>query len=470
MAESVDLCARYKFHKQKIYYTFSSMRHYCEELKEKNYKVHYEKFDPEKKSKYFSMLSAYIKKHKVTQISLFEPADLFMSEALRKFTKKEEVELVLLKSPMFIRDSEWFAGYMKGKKKPFMKSFYETIRKESGILMDPNGKAMGGKFSFDSDNRKKLPKDVEVPKVSSIKVDELDREVAELVKSNFQKHPGQLEDLWIPTTREEAKKRWNNFKRNKLKNFGDYQDALKADDSFLFHSLISPSVNAGHLLVEELVADVEKELQNGNIPINSAEGFIRQIIGWREFVHLVYENYNEELYKGNFFKHKRKMKKSWYDGSLGIPPLDNAIKQADRFGYCHHIERLMVLANFMNLSGIEPKEVYDWFMEMFIDSADWVMAANVFGMGLMSDGGIFATKPYISGSNYICKMSHYKKGEWCDVWDGLYWRFVENNFKYLTNNPRLAMTVRTLDKMKPERKEKIYSAADKFLEEHTYID
>ena len=124
----------------------------------------------------------------------------------------------------------------------------------------------------------------------------------------------------------------------------------------------------------------------------------------------------------------------------------------------------------MNLSGIEPKEVYKWFMEMFIDSADWVMAANVFGMGLMSDGGIFATKPYISGSNYICKMSHYKKGEWCDVWDGLYWRFVENNFKYLTNNPRLAMTVRTLEKMKPERKAKIYAAADKFLEEHTHTD
>ena len=193
-------------------------------------------------------------------------------------------------------------------------------------------------------------KEIVVPKVSSVKTDEIDKEVAKLVKLHFKKHPGQLEDLWIPTSRSEAKKRWNNFKRNKLSNFGDFQDALKEDDSFLFHSLVSPSVNAGHLLVEELVADVEKEYNKGNIPINSAEGFIRQIIGWREFVHLIYENYTEQLYTSNFFKHKRKMKKSWYDGSLGIPALDNAIKQADRYGYCHHIERLMVLANFMNLS------------------------------------------------------------------------------------------------------------------------
>ena len=212
------------------------MRHYSEELKDKKFKVHYQKFDPKKNSKYFEYLRIFVKKNKVSEISLFEPADLFVTKALAKFCKNEGIQVEMIKSPMFIRDSEWFKNYMQGKKKPFMKSFYESIRKESGIMMDSEGKPIGGKFSFDSDNRKKLPKEIVVPKVSSVKTDEIDKEVAKLVKLHFKKHPGQLEDLWIPTSRSEAKKRWNNFKRNKLSNFGDFQDALKEDDSFLSFS------------------------------------------------------------------------------------------------------------------------------------------------------------------------------------------------------------------------------------------
>ena len=279
MCESVDLCTRYKFHKQKIYYTFSSMRHYSEELAEKDFTVHYSDFAKSPKKSFFSQLKDFTKKNKVKEISVFQPADIFMTEALNDFAKKEKIDLSFIESPMFIRDSKWFAEYMKGKKKPFMKSFYETIRKESGVLMDASGSPIGGKFSYDADNRKKLPKDVEVPKVVKIAVDKIDEDVAALVNKTFKNHPGQLDDLWIPTTRKEAKKRWSHFKRYKLQSFGDYQDALKADDSFLFHSLVSPSINAGHLLVDELVADVEKELAEGNIPLNSAEGFIRQVIG-----------------------------------------------------------------------------------------------------------------------------------------------------------------------------------------------
>jgi len=181
----------------------------------------------------------------------------------------------------------------------------------------------------------------------------------------------------------------------------------------------------------------------------------------------IYKNYEDELLNKNFFKHKRKMKNTWYTGSTNIPPLDHSIKNCLQFGYVHHIERLMVLANIMNLSEIEPMEVYRWFMEMFVDSSDWVMAPNVMGMGLFSDGGIFATKPYICGSSYILKMSDFKRGGWCEVMDGLYWRFIDKNRNFFSKNYRLAMMVKVFDKMDKVRKAKILNLADDFIKKNT---
>ena len=181
----------------------------------------------------------------------------------------------------------------------------------------------------------------------------------------------------------------------------------------------------------------------------------------------IYQNYDQRLDKTNFFNHKRKMKKSWYDGSTGLDPLDHAINNAKNYGWSHHIERLMILANIMNLCEINPKQVYKWFMEMFVDSSDWVMAPNVYGMGLFSDGGIFATKPYICGSSYFLKMMHFKKGPWCDVMDGLYWKFIDRHKKFFLKNPRLAMMVRVSEKMNKDRKTRIFKAANNFIKENT---
>ena len=181
----------------------------------------------------------------------------------------------------------------------------------------------------------------------------------------------------------------------------------------------------------------------------------------------IYQNYDERLENTNFFNHKRKMKTSWYDGSTGLDPLDHAINNASKYGWSHHIERLMILANIMNLCEINPKQVYKWFMEMFVDSSDWVMSPNVYGMGLFSDGGIFATKPYICGSSYFLKMMHFKKGPWCDIMDGLYWRFIDRHKKFFLKNPRLAMMVRVSEKMNKERKIRIFKAANNFIKENT---
>tara|TARA_Y100001970_G_C14089168_1_gene779025 strand:- start:495 stop:1175 length:681 start_codon:yes stop_codon:yes gene_type:complete len=222
-------------------------------------------------------------------------------------------------------------------------------------------------------------------------------------------------------------------------------------------------MNIGLITPGEIINKVLKAHQKYNYPLNSLEGFIRQIIGWREFIRGIYHNYDKEENSSNFWGHKRKLKKCWYDGSTGILPVDDAIKKTLRLGYNHHIERLMVLSNFMLLCEIDPRDVYRWFMEMYVDSSEWVMGPNVYGMGQFSDGGIFATKPYISGSNYILKMSDYKKGEWCKFWDGLYWNFIYKKRNFYKKNARMGFMVSTLEKMDNSKRKNHFENAKEFL-------
>ena len=257
------------------------------------------------------------------------------------------------------------------------------------------------------------------------------------------------------------------FLKEKLEFFGDFEDAVDKRDNVLFHSALSPYINLGLITPGEIILKIKKIAPN---KINSYEGYIRQIIGWREFIRGIYQNYDKKLANNNFFNHSRRMKDSWYDGSTGLEPLDFSIKNSLNFGWSHHIERLMILCNIMNLCEIKPKEVFTWFMQMFVDSSDWVMSPNVYGMGLFSDGGIFATKPYICGSAYFLKMMDFKRGHWCDIMDGLYWSFISKNKDFFLQNPRLSMMVRILNKLNPERKEKIFLAAENFKKENTYVN
>ena len=270
----------------------------------------------------------------------------------------------------------------------------------------------------------------------------------------------------MPADRKTALKFLDNFLLTKFSLFGDYEDALSSEHDFLFHSALSPILNLGLITPAELLSRVKK-YQN-KIKINSYEGFIRQVIGWREFIRGVYQKHESDFTNNNYFHNSRKMKQSWYEGKTGIFPLDDAITKARKFGWNHHIERLMVIANIMNIARINPKEVYKWFMEFYVDSYDWVMVPNVFGMGLYSDGGVFATKPYICASSYILKMSDYKKGEWTDIVDGLYWKFIDENREKLKVNPRIGIMTKMIDTMDKNRKNKIYLAANKFIEQHTF--
>ena len=366
---------------------------------------------------------------------------------------------------MFITSRDEFKKYLKNSKKPFMANFYKINRLKIDILMNDDGTPKGGKWSFDDENRKKLPDKIEIPKHLNFKSTLHTEELKEFIEANFKNHPGSTNNFWFPTTRDQSQKLLDQFLKDKLNLFGDYEDAVSKKSNILFHSALSPIVNLGLITPSEILDKIKKIEKK--VRINSLEGYIRQIIGWREFMRGIYQNYDKRLENTNFFSHKNKMKISWYNGTTGLEPLDHSIKNALNYGWSHHIERLMILANIMNLCQIHPKQVYKWFMEMFVDSSDWVMAPNVYGMGLFSDGGIFATKPYICGSSYFLKMMDFKKGEWCNIMDGLYWNFINKNRKFFLKNPRLSMMVRIFDKMKSERKEIILKAAAKFIKQNT---
>ena len=245
--------------------------------------------------------------------------------------------------------------------------------------------------------------------------------------------------------------------------FGVYEDAIVKENSILNHSVLSPMMNVGLITAKEVITNCLAYAKDNDVPINSVEGFVRQIIGWREFIRGVYEVKGSEERTTNFWNFKNKIPPSFYDGTTGIDPIDQTIKKLLQTGYCHHIERLMILGNFMLLCEFDPDEVYRWFMELFIDAYDWVMVTNIYGMSQFADGGLMATKPYISGSNYLMKMSNYKKGEWQSVWDGLFWRFMHTHREFFLSNPRLGMLVRMFDKMPEETRNKHLENGGQYL-------
>ncbi len=466
MCEDYELCTYQRHHKLKILLFLSSMRSYADLLKNEKYKIKYFDLDNDFKVPYERKLKNFIIKNNITELITFEIEDKFFEKKIRKLVNTIKIKWKIIDSPMFLNSRKEFRNYLNLTKKPLMANFYKIVRKKYNILMDGD-KPRGGKWSYDSENRKKLPKNFQIPIIPQIQETNHTKKLKDIVTKKFSKHPGDIKNFWIPTTQKDAEKWLNFFIKNKLNLFGDYEDAVDKDNNILFHSALSPLINLGLLTPLQIIKEIKKVEKK--IKINSFEGYFRQIAGWREFIRGIYQNYDKNLEKNNFFNHNNFFKNSWYEGTTGLVPLDHSIKNSINYGWTHHIERLMILANLMNLCEIKPKEVYNWFMEMNMDSSDWVMTPNVYGMGLFSDGGIFSSKPYICGSSYIMKMMNFKKGEWNDVIDGLYWRFINKNRNFFLKNPRLSMMVRIFDKMKIERKNYILNEAEKFINKNTYV-
>ena len=469
MAEDFGLTTYHKHHKLKILMFLWAMRQYRDELVENGYTVYYYSIEDKNFNiSYEDKLLAAIKKYKIEKINYFEIEDHFFEDIFNRFIIKNKIKTKLIQNPMFLLSRAEFIEFAHTQKNLIrMASFYQKMRIKMSILIDENTRPIGGKWSYDEENRKKIPLNIAIPEkpylINNYDINDLKNKINLI----FKDHPGSVDCLWMPTNRQEALKWMDKFFKTKFHNFGIYEDAIIDNNNFLFHSALSPIVNMGLLTPDEIIQKAVKFSKQESIPLNSLEGFIRQIIGWREFIRGIYHYKGREEKKSNFWQHNRRLTSDWYEGTTGIIPLDDVIKDCLKYGYTHHIPRLMIVCNIMNLCRIHPDEIYNWFMEMFVDSSDWVMVPNVYGMGTFADGGIFATKPYSCGSNYILKMSNYKRGNWCEIVDGLYWKFMSDNLSFFKSNHRLSILVRSLDKMNKIKKDMIFEKATEFIESKT---
>lgn len=471
MIEDMGIASAYRYHKIRLIHQFVSMREFRDELLAAGVTVAYYELEASTQVTFFDRIKQVLKKHAFDTIQIAEIPDLLFKKNLVTWAEQNKIKLKFVPSPQFLISNEYFGSYLKKYKKPFMKNFYEGVRKDQQILVAKDLTPIGGQWSFDSENRKKLPKTVQVPPIRQFHKSKHFLSVFNLVGQYFQHHPGEAPEagLWLPVRRADALRFLQHFFEYKFHQFGPYEDAIDPRDDFLFHSAISPLLNIGFLNPGEVLDQGLLYAKKHKVSLESLEGFVRQILGWREFVNGIHHHFYDAESNRNFFQHHRKMKSCWYDGSTGLPPVDDAIKKANRLGYNHHIERLMILSNVMLLTELHPTEVHRWFMEMYVDSYEWVMGPNVYGMGQFSDGGIFATKPYISGSNYILKMSSYTKGNWCEVWDGLYWSFIHRHSDFFAKNPRLSMMAALLNKMDSKKRERLLTLADQFKSETSSV-
>jgi len=455
---------QYNFHKQKIAFHRATMKAYEAKLKDEKYKVEYIEVATQK-SKLIDLFKDLSKKG-ITEIHVCDPVDYLLKRRLHRHAKNNNIRLHFYSSPNFLDSNNYGEEYFGDKKKFHLTEYYISQRKRYHILLD-QGKAAGGKWTFDDENRKKIPAHVALPHYQWEQENTYYTNAEKYVKEKFKNNIGELSTVRYPITHKQAEAWYDQFLEKRFAQYGVYQDAIVAEDGFLFHSIITPMLNVG-LLDPQTV--LQKALEAGSryqIPMNSLEGFIRQVVGWREYIRHIYQLKGVQQRTTNFWQHSRKIPHSFYTGTTGITPVDMAIKRTLTSGYTHHIERLMVLGNFMLLCEFDPDEVYRWFMELFIDAYDWVMVPNVYGMSQFADGGLMSTKPYISGSNYILKMSNYKKETWNEsetlIWDALYWRFIDKHRAFFLNNPRMSMMVRQLEKMDRKRYNTLMQTAEKYL-------
>ena len=454
---------QYKFHKQKVAFHRASMKAYCMELEKLGFEVKY--IDAGQAESDVRVLIHAIRNSDVKYVHVIDPADDWLSKRIKQSCLETTIDLVEHDSPLFINTRERLSDFFRADKKSFFQtSFYKNQRRNRDILMDGSNHPAGGKWTYDVDNRKPYPKNKQPPKTEYPPADAIWGEALRYVGDHFSDNYGNLSDKPLyPYTRSTAEDWMEQFFERRFHEFGDYEDAIVRKESILNHSVLTPMLNIGLLKPMQVVERAINYASRNDVPINSLEGFVRQIIGWREFIRGMYECKGVASRTTNFWGFNRKIPVSFYNATTGILPIDETIRKVNETGYCHHIERLMVLGNFMLLCEFDPDEVYRWFMELFIDAYDWVMVPNVYGMSQFADGGLFATKPYISGSNYILKMSDYPKGEWTAVWDGLFWRFININREFFSKNPRLNMMVRTYDKMNPDRRNMLFETAESFL-------
>lgn len=475
MAE-VDAEATYvKHHKKKIAYLFSAMRHFAGELEERQIQVAYTRIDdPENAGSLEKELGRRLEEGDYDRLVVVEPGEYRLKKTMEGWEHRLGVKTEIRRDDRFITTLDRFDAWAEGRKRLTMEYFYRELRKETGILMD-DGEPAGGKWNFDHDNREKLPDDVSIPERLRIAPDAITQAVLDTVADRFGDHFGELDDFWFAVTARDAERHLDWFITHALCDFGDYQDAMKDGEGFLFHSVLSLYMNAGLLDPMHVCRKAEKAYRDGAAPINAVEGFIRQILGWREFVRGIYWRYMPDYRKRNFLQADRRLPEFYWTGETKMACLRDAVLTTRRHAYAHHIQRLMLTGNFALIAGLDPDEVNAWYLIVYADAYEWVEAPNTHGMALFADGGIMATKPYASSGAYINKMSDYckgcsysvskKNGDRACPFNYLYWNFLMENEDRLRGNHRLGMIYKTLERMSDEKKDAVRADSRRFFKE-----
>ena len=461
MAEVRTEATYVKHHKKKIAFLFSAMRHFAQSLNAQGYQVKYVCYqDRDNPGSLLGAVKNACQSLPVDNLVLTEPGEYRVLKDMQNWSNVIGLPVEMRTDDRFLVSTDEFAQWASGRKELRMEYFYRPMRKRFSILMQED-KPIGGKWNFDSANRKALPKSVSVPAKTAFVPDEITNQVLSLVQQEFGSHFGSLDNFDFAVTREQALQVLGVFIQDRLRQFGDYQDAMAQDQPWLFHSHISFYLNAGLLLPREVIDVAEQAYHAGLAPLNAVEGFVRQVLGWREYVRGLYWLKMPEYAQANYLNAQRPLPDFFWTADTQMNCLQQCISDTYNHAYAHHIQRLMVIGNFALLAGLSPEQVNEWYLLVYADAYEWVEMPNVTGMILFADGGVLASKPYAASGAYIHKMSNYcehchynvkeKIGAQACPFNYLYWHFLQRNQDKLAKNPRLGMPYRTLKNMEPAK-------------------
>jgi deoxyribodipyrimidine photolyase-related protein len=451
---------QFAFHVHKLVLHRATMKAFQDRLRRAGFATAYVETSGEVTSD--EQLVEVLREHRVDEVTVFDVVDDWLERDLQRACRAAGAALTVAETPGFLTSRAEVAATFDGVRQPRMQHFYERQRRRLDLLMDGD-RPVGGRWSYDTENRRRLPRDIELPALPQSTRSEHVKEAVTWCERAFPDNPGDLATYHWPTTHRQAATWLNRFLEDRFALFGPYEDAIAADEPWLFHSVLSPLLNIGLLDPRHVVERAVVHATEHEVDLPSLEGFVRQVIGWREYMRASYVVHGRAMRTRNLLGLTRELGPGWWDGTTGLDPVDTVVRRVLRHGYAHHIERLMVLGNAMLLLRTDPDEVYEWFMTFFVDAYDWVMVPNVYAMSQFATGELVTTKPYVSGSNYLRKMSDFPPDAWTDVWDALYWQFVADHRDGFAANPRSSMAVRTYDRMKVDRKRRLAAVAAEWL-------
>ena len=475
LCEVFDEAVYVKHHQKKIAFLFSAMRHFAASLSDAGWNVDYVRLDQDGNSHSFSgEVARAVERHAPESVIATFASEWRVLTEMRDWENTLPCAVELRDDDRFYCSLDEFATWADGRKQLRMEYFYRELRRKTGILMSGND-PIGGQWNYDAENRGRVPDGLEVPKHTSFVPDEITNEVLNLVEDRFGDHFGKLRPFEFAVTHEQAAYVLDRFIAERLPLFGTYQDAMVEGEPFMFHAHIGLYLNCGLLSPQQAIIAAENAYHAGAAPLNATEGFIRQILGWREFVRGLYWLKMPEYAEQNALEAHRPLPAFFWTADTKMNCLKQCVSETRDHAYAHHIQRLMVLGNFALLAGLSPKEVNEWFMIVYADAYEWVELPNVSGMALYADGGVLASKPYASGGAYIERMSNYcrschykvkqKNGEQACPFNYLYWDFLIRHQDRLSGNARMGMMYRTLAKMSDEKRAAILTDSQRFLSE-----